>query len=421
MILFVDVRNTSHFPLFPTPIIFNNYNMKPFLSFFIIGLLAHAMMAQDKPTSGFQFTTIYDLPTTSVKDQNQSGTCWSFSTISFIESEMMRMGKDSADLSEMFVVRHCYHEKADKYVRMHGAINFGAGGAFHDVMHVFETYGMVPEAEYKGLNYGSNSHVHGEFDNVLKGYVDQVIKCTDKKLTSAWLRGYDGILDAYLGALPTSFTYESKSYTPQSFAKERIGINPADYIEISSFTHHPFYSSFQIEIPDNWMWSSVYNVPMNDMTTIVQNALKKGYTVAWGADVSEKGFSFRNGVAIVPEADAKAFEGTERAKWESASEKDREKMLYSFEKPMKEKVITQEMRQQMFDNYETTDDHGMHIIGMVKDQNGTLYYKVKNSWNTDNVYKGYFYVSESFFLAKTTSIMIHKDAMPKEIAKKLSL
>jgi bleomycin hydrolase len=306
-------------------------------------------------------------------------------------------------------------------VRLHGSLNFGAGGAFHDVMYVMQNYGLVPEDAYRGLNYGYHEHVHGEFDNVLKAYVDEVIKCKDKKLSTAWMKGYDGILDAYLGELPQSFTFKNVSYTPQSFVQKLVGINPDDYIEIGSFTHHPFYSSFIIEIPDNWLWGSIYNVPMNDLTSIIQNALNNGYSVAWGADVSEKGFSYRNGVAIIPETDPKAYEGTERAKWEKASEKEREKMLYSFDKPVKEKVITQEMRQQSFDNYETTDDHGMHIVGMVKDQNGNIFYKVKNSWNVDNPYKGYFYASEAFVLFKTMDIMIHKDALPKDVRKKLSL
>jgi len=397
-----------------------------FISSLFIVLLSVSLYAQDnkettKKEEGYKFTTIVDLPATSIKDQYRSGTCWSFSSMSFLESEMLRLGKDTADLSEMFAVRLCYSDKAIKYVRLHGFLNFGGGGAFHDVTYVLKKYGMVPEEAYKGLNYGEDNHVHGELDEVLKDYVDGVIKNKNKKISTAWHNGFDGILDAYLGKLPEEFEVNGKTYTPQSYAKEVVGLNPDDYVEITSFTHHPFYTKFAIEIPDNWLWDDVYNVPLEDLKEIFHYALEKGYTIAWGADVSEKGFSFRKGIAIVPDENVKDMAGLERAKWEKMTKSEREQMLYNFDGPVKEKEITQEMRQKAFDNYKTTDDHGMHITGMVKDQTGKIFYKVKNSWNTNNKYNGYFYASEPFVLYKTMDIMIHKDALPKEIRKKLGI
>ncbi len=399
--------------------------MRLISSLFII-LFSMSVSAQNKNDTtkqdkGYKFTTIVDLPATSVKDQYRSGTCWSFSTMSFLESEVLRIKKDTLDLSEMWAVRLCYSDKATKYVRLHGALNFGGGGAFHDVTYVMKKYGMVPESAYKGLDYGQDKHVHGELDEVLKDYVEGVVKNKNRELSTAWHNGFDGILDAYFGKMPDEFEVDGKKYTPQSYAKEVVGLNPDDYVEITSYTHHPFYTKFAIEIPDNWLWDDVYNVPLDDLKEIFHYALEKGYTIAWGADVSEKGFSFRKGIAIVPDEDTKDMSGLERAKWEKMSRSEKEKMLYNFDHPVKEKVVTQEMRQKAFDNYKTTDDHGMHITGMVKDQTGKIFYKVKNSWNTNSKYKGYFYASEPFVMYKTMDIMIHKDALPKDIRKKLGI
>jgi bleomycin hydrolase len=381
------------------------------------------MSAQEKKETeeGYDFEVIYDLDATSVKNQYRSGTCWSFSGISFLESEMLKAGKPEADLSEMFVVRNCYSDKATKYVRLHGSLNFGAGGSFEDVLYSWRNYGLVPEQAYSGLQYGEKKHVHGEMDAVLKAYVDAVITDENKKLTPVWHKGFDGVLDAYLGEYPETFTYEGKEYTPQSFAKEYTGLNPDDYIIVTSFTHHPYYSKFVFEVPDNWVWGEVYNVTLDDMKAIMNETLKQGHTFGWASDVSEKGFSFRNGVAIVPENDIEEMDGSEREKWETMSKEDREKMMYSFDGPVKEKHITPEMRQELFDNYLTTDDHGMHITGMVKDQEGNTYYKVKNSWDTNNKYDGYFYASESFVLLKTMNIMINKNTLPKDLKKKLGI
>jgi len=393
--------------------------MKIFAAF-LVWMMAMAVVAQ-APAEGYQFEDIYDLEATSVKDQHRSGTCWSFSGLSFLESEMIRLGKEPADLSEMFIVRHCYADKAEKYVRLHGHLNFGPGGAFQDVIYVLKNYGIVPEQACSGLCYGEESHVHGEMDEVLKQYVDGVIKNKNKKLSPAWKEGFNGILNAYLGELPETFEVDGKSYTAQSYAKEVTGLNADDYIQVSSYSHHPFYSQFVIEVPDNWLWGKVYNVTLDDLMAIMENSLETGYTVGWASDVSEKGFSHTNGVAIVPETNTKEMSGSERSRWETMSRTERNKALYSFDKPVEEKVITQEIRQEAYDNYQTTDDHGMHITGMSKDQNGTKYFKVKNSWNTNNKYDGYFYASESFFKYKTMSIMIHKDALTKELKKKLGI
>ena len=392
-----------------------------FVFLFAISLVAQNDKKEVKEDEGYKFTTVVDLPATSVKDQYRSGTCWSFSALSFLESEMLRMGKDSVDLSEMFVVRYCYSDKATKYVRLHGSLNFGGGGAFGDVTYVLKNYGLVPESAYKGLNYGQDNHVHGEVDEVLKDYVDGVIKNKNKELSSAWHNGFEGILDAYYGDLPEKFEVNGKTYTPKTYASEVVGVDADDYVQLTSYTHHPFYNSFVIEVPDNWLWEEVYNLPLDEFNEVFQHALKEGYTIAWGADVSEKGFSHGKGLAIVPETDVKEMSDSERSKWEKLSKAEMQREMFSFDKPVKEKVITQEMRQKDFDNYKTTDDHGMHITGMVKDQNGTIYYKVKNSWNTNNKYDGYFYASEAFVLYKTMNIMVHKDALSKQIKKKLGI
>ena len=371
---------------------------------------------------GYQFTPIKEIPCTPVKDQNVSGTCWSFSGLGFLEAEMLRLGKPAVDLSEMFVVYHAYSDKAIKYVRLHGSLNFGAGGAFHDVTNVIKQYGIVPEEVYKGLNYGEEKHVHTELDHLLLDEVKAVVDNPSKKLTSAWHDVIDGTLETYLGKLPEQFKYQGKDYTPQSFAQEVVGLNMDDYVEVSSYTHHPFYTKFMIEIPDNWSWNEVYNVPLNEMEEIIDNAINTGYTVAWAADVSEKGFvTSKKGIAVIPVVDKTSMTETEVAKWERMSEKDKNEELFKLPKPGKEKLITQELRQIDFDNYQTTDDHGMLIVGTAKDQAGTLYYKVKNSWGDYNDYHGFFYASKAYIEYKTMSIMVHKDAIPKNIRKKLNL
>jgi bleomycin hydrolase len=322
----------------------------------------------------------------------------------------------------MFVVYHAYSDKALKYVRLHGSLNFGAGGAFHDVTNVIKKYGAVPEEVYSGLNYGEEKHVHGELDRTLLDQVKVVVDNPNKKLTTAWFDAFNGTLDTYLGKLPENFNYQGKEYTPQTFASDFMGLNMDDYVEITSYTHHPFYTKFIIEIPDNWSWDEVYNVPLNELEEIIDNSINMGYTVAWAADVSEKGFSTsQKGVAVIPVVDKENMTDAEIAKWEKKTEKERNEELYKLSKPGKEKLITQEIRQVDFDNYQTTDDHGMLIVGTAKDQNDNNYYKVKNSWGDYNDYDGFFYASKPYVKYKTMSIMVHKDAIPKNIRKKLNL
>ncbi|MFB6340801.1 aminopeptidase C [Saccharicrinis sp. FJH62] len=387
----------------------------------IIMVLFIASGASAQTDSGYVFTTIKDLPATPVKDQYRSGTCWSFSGLSFIESEVLRKGGDTLDLSEMYVVRKCYDYKAEKYIRMHGTINFDAGGAFFDVFWVLDHYGLFPESAYKGLNYGEDKHVHGEVNGALQSFVKSIETNKNKKLSTAWKGAVDGILDAYFGKIPESFVYDGKTTDETDFTHKYVDVDPSDYVSITSFTHHPFYEKFILEIPDNWLWGASYNVPLNEMAEICRYAVENGYTIAWGGDTSEKGFSFKNGMAIIPDADTEDMSDLERAKWENMSQNDRDRKLYTFDKPGSEKKITQEIRQEEFDNYQTTDDHGMHITGMVRDQNGTVYYKVKNSWNTNNIYDGYLYMSEPYLKLKTMNFVVHKDAIPKEIRKKLGI
>lgn len=373
---------------------------------------------EKKKEEGYKFTDLKRLPTTSVKSQDRAGTCWSWSTISFLESEMIRMGKDSTSLSPLFIVWNTYDGKADKYVRMHGNMNFGQGGASADVTWAIKKYGIVPLSVYSGLNYGEEVHVHGEVDDILKAYVDAVVKNSNKKLSTAWKHGYDGVLNAYLGEKPEKFNYKGKEYTPQTFAKEAAGLNMDDYISLTSFTHHPFYEQFAIEVPDNWIGEMSYNLPLNEMMDVLDKAIDNGYTFSWGSDVSEAGFA-RGGLAVVPLADTKEMSDAEIAKWVKMPERDKNAEL--LKKPGKEKEITQDLRQKEFDNYQTTDDHGMHVIGKAVDQIGNKYFIVKNSWGKYGDYEGYLYASYPFVAYKTTSVMIHKDALPKELKKKLGI
>ena len=373
-----------------------------------------------KEPQGYQFTDVKVNKTTPVKDQNKLGTCWSFSGISFLEDELLRITGKEYDLSEMWVVRHCYNDKADKYVRMEGKINFAQGGGTTDVGYVYDRYGMVPESAYRGLEYGEEKHDHYEMEPALRGIVDAVNNKKGKKST-AWKKAFNGVLDAYLGKLPETFEYEGKTYTPQSFAK-MLNLNMADYIPVTSYTHHPFYTTFPLEIADNWLWEDSYNVPLEEMKAIVDNALDNGYSIAWGADVSEPGFKWTDGYAVLPKKKTEAdLSGTELARWVTLSDKERENENNDVSKPREEIVVTQDLRQEMFDNHETTDDHGMVIMGKAVDQNGTRYYKVKNSWDTNQKYGGFFYVSEPYFMGKTMSILVHRDAIPAEIAAKMNL
>lgn len=369
--------------------------------------------------AGFKFTDVKLVKTTPVKDQNKSGTCWCFAGTSFMEDEIMRKGGPELDLSEMYTVRHCYLDKADRFIRNYGDVNFAQGGGLHDIIYVWGKYGIVPEEAYTGLQYGEKKHDHYEMEAGMKGYLKGINTKPGKKLTTAWKRGFEGIVDAYLGEEPASFTYQGKSYTPQSFAAS-LPIDLNDYIAISSFTHHPFYQNFALEVPDNWMSSQYYNVPLDEMQAVVDNALDKGYPVMWAADVSEGGFKWKDGYAVLPkEIDTQDMDNTELSRWVKLSDKERADKRYEIDGPCAEMEVTQEVRQQMYDNQETTDDHGMEIVGKAVDQAGNPYYKVKNSWDTNQVYDGFFYVSIPYFRAKTMGVMVNKEALPKDTAKKV--
>ncbi|MDE6628216.1 MAG: C1 family peptidase [Muribaculaceae bacterium] len=369
--------------------------------------------------TAFVFTDVVTLRTTPVKDQNKSGTCWCFAGTSMFEDEILRKGGQPLDLSEMFTVRQCYLDKADRYVRMYGGTNFSAGGSILDVPYVWKNYGALPESAYPGLNYGEEKHVHGELDAVLKAYLDAVIAKPNKRLSTSWRKGVEGILDAYLGEVPATFTVDGKEYTPRSYA-ESLGLVPDDYVALTSFTHHPFYAPMVLEVSDNWLWGQYMNIPVDELKATVDNALEKGYPVVWAADVSEGGFKWNKGVAVMPKERTQAdMEGTELARWVKLSDKERAEKQFDFNAPVEEIEVTQESRQEMFDRQETTDDHGMELVGTAVDQKGNHYYKVKNSWDTNQVYDGFFYVSEPYFLSKTLSILVHRDAIPKNVAKKL--
>ncbi len=353
----------------------------------------------------FTFTDVINLENTSVKDQGSSGTCWSYSGNSFIESEMIRMGKKPVELAQIFTARNAYVEKGKMYVKMHGAVTLGEGGAFHDVMNMYKKYGTVPRSAYTGLQEGQTRNNFSEMSKMSESVLASVIK--NDKLSENWVKAYTSVIDTYLGEAPTEFTYEGKKYTPKTFADQVVGVKAEDYVEISSLKEYPYYTKFTLLVPDNWSFDQVYNVKMDELVETVDNALKNGYTVAWAGDVSEKGFSWKNGVAFVPEIDFAQMTAEQKAEM--------------FNGPKAEKKVTEDERQKAFDNYETTDDHGMHITGVAKDQNGKEYYIVKNSWGLSNDYKGYMYMTKEFMKYKATAIMLHKNAVPKAVAKKLEI
>lgn len=359
--------------------------------------------------SDYKFTVVKSLDATAVQNQNQTSTCWSFSSLSFFESELIRMGKGKDfNFSEMYIARKAYPMKADNYVRMHGRTNMSEGGGFPDVVAVLKKYGMVPEEVYTGKKNPKEPHNHSVLEATLKGIVNAVADDKNTKIDfEAMHTVVENTCDAFLGKAPEKFTYKGKEYTPKSYA-EATGINPDDYVFLTSFSHHPFYSTFSLEVPDNWNWQTMYNLPLNEFQEVMQHAITTGYSFAWAADISEKGFRFKDGLAIVPETPITDMTDAEKADL--------------VKKPHAQLKITQENRQLAFDNYETQDDHGMHIVGLVKDQNSTPYYIVKNSWGKDrNECDGYFYASEAYVLYKTTNIMLHKKAIPAAIAKKLGI
>ena len=372
----------------------------------------------EKADTGFVFTTVKENPITSIKNQNQSGTCWCFSTLSFFESELLRMGKGEHDLCEMFVVHKTMEDRAAQTVRTHGDVSFAQGGSFYDVIYCMQNYGIVPQEAMPepGTLYGDTLPNHNEVDLVATAFVDALATSKLKKLSPVWKQAFSGIYDAYLGKCPEKFTYKGKEYTPQSFF-ESTGLNPDDYISLTSYTHHPFYEPFVLEIQDNWRWGQSYNLPIDELMEVFDNAINTGYTIAWGSDVSEQGFT-RDGIAVMPDAEkVQELSGSDMAHW--LKMKPEEKKLNS--KPQPQKWCTQEERQEAYDNWETTDDHGMQIYGIAKDQDGNEYYMVKNSWGKAGKYNGVWYASKAFVRYKTMNIVVNKKALPKEIAKKLGI
>ena len=400
----------------------NEYDMKKafllFAAMTVLSLTGVQSQAQVKPAD-YQFTTVKEIPVTSMKNQYRSGTCWCFSALSFLESEVIKAKNLKADaypdFSEMFIIRNSNHDRALKYVRLNGYLNMAAGSGFGDVLEVIRDYGLVPQSAYSGMNYGYDLPVQGELDAVLKGYVQAVVKNPNKKLTPVWPKGFDGILDAYLGVVPETFVENGVTYTPASY-RDAMGINPDDYVNISSYTHHPFYSQFAIEVEDNWRWGLCYNLPLDEFMAVIDNAVDNGYTVLWGGDVSEAGFT-RDGLAILVDTANKATSGSDQERWVGKAE-DKPAAAKELAKELQ---VTQETRQQMFDEKTSTDDHGMHLYGTAKDQNGTKYYLIKNSWGVTGAYDGVWYMSENFVKGKTLNFVVNKKALPKDIAKKLGI
>lgn len=387
-------------------------------SLILIGALA--LSPASVFAQGYQFTEVVTVPATPVKNQASTGTCWCFATTSFMESELLRKGKGTYDLSEMFIVRQKYmNQLQDNYVRQ-GEGNIGQGSLSHTFKRAFDQVGIVPEDVYTGINYDSDRHNHGELTKYLQGIADTAVKL--KKRSPEYYELVNSLFDIYLGKLPEKFTYQGKEYTPKSFAAS-LGLNMEDYIELTSFIHHPYYTKFDVEVHDNWEHQLMYNLPLEEMMQTMDYALNNGFSVCWDGDVSEKGFSFKHGVAINPEVKiVEDYAGTDRARFEKMDEKGRLEEVYKFEQPYPEIKVTPEVRQAGFEEYVTTDDHLMHLTGITKDQNGTKYYITKNSWGTDrNTFGGYLNMSDSFVRAKTIYILVHKEAIPKEIKAKLGL
>ena len=398
-----------------------------FLAAALVAMTAAAQPRQAAPSlvrpTDYQFTTVKELPITPMKNQANSGTCWCFSALSFFESEIIKAKNLKADaypdLSEMFVVRHSYHDRAIKYVRLNGYLNMAQGSGFGDVLEVMRDYGIVPESAYHGMNYGTELPAQGELDGVLKGYVQAAVKNPNRKLTPVWMKGFDGILDAYLGGLPETFVENGVTYTAESY-RDALGINLDDYVNISSFTHHPFYTQFAIEVEDNWRWGLCYNLPLDEFMAVIDNAINNGYTVAWGGDVSESGFT-RDGLAVLVDTNVKPT-GSDQERWVGPAAPGAPAARPEPRKELpKEIEVTQENRQQWFDEKTSTDDHGMHLYGIAKDQNGTKYYLIKNSWGVTGAYDGMWYMSEAFVKGKTLNFVVNKKALPKDIAKKLGI
>ena len=397
---------------------------KSILSVVLLAVTVLGAQAQQRPAApvnpkDYTFTVVKENPITSVKNQNRSGTCWCFSGLSFLESEVIKAKglKDPAlypDFSKMYIVRRSYYDRAIQFVRLDGHMNFAVGSDFGDVLETAKKYGLVDQKAYSGLQYGYDLPVQGELDAGLKGYVNAIVKNPNRKLTKVWPKGVDGILDAYMGEVPETFVVNGVTYTPESY-RDAQGLNLDDYIGFTSYTHHPFYTAFAMEVCDNWRQSLSWNVPLDELMAIIDYAVDNGYTVAWGGDVSEPGFT-RNGLGILVDTEVKATSGSDQERWVGkAEEKPVEKVA------VKEIKVTQELRQEWYDEKTSTDDHGMHLYGIAKDQNGTKYYMIKNSWGEAGEYKGLWYMSEEFCKGKVLNILVNKKAVPKEILKKIGI
>ena len=399
--------------------------MKKLIAIMALAGLTSSLSAQTPATKDANepnvFTTVKDARITSIKNQANSGTCWAYSGQSFLEDELIRTGKGDYDLSEMFVVSHTYRDKGRKYVRLHGKLNFAQGGSFYDVLYVLKNYGAVPRSVLPGLNYGTTKNQHGEMEAGLKAFLDAVITNPNGKLSTAWYPAFESIIDQYLGKLPEEFTFKGKKYTPKSYA-QTLGLNADDYVSLTSFTHHPFYSKFALEIEDNWRWAESYNLPIDELMRTMEHAIDKGYTIAWGSDVSEQGFT-RDGIAVLADVEEIETKGSDQARWVGLNRGERhtllQKLIHSANVP--EIDPTQEYRQKGYDNFELTDDHGMVIYGIAKNQIGRKFFMVKNSWGETGEYKGHWYASYNFVKGKTMNIVLHRSAIPEDIAKKLGI
>lgn len=392
------------------------------LACFALNVSAAKKKATPKDANKPVFTIIKENPITSVKDQNRSGTCWDYSTLSFFESEILKATGKTYDLCESFVANKTYMDRAIQVVRFHGDCQFAQGGSAEDVLATMKQYGICPEGAmpFPGSLYGDSLNNFGEFFSVLEPYVGAVAKSSAKKISNQWKVGMQGILDAYLGKCPEKFTYEGKEYTPKSFMNS-LGINLNDYVSVTSYTHHPFYTTFAVEVQDNWRFPQSYNVPMDEMMEIIDNAVNEGYTIAWGGDVSEEGFT-RQGLAYaVDTKKTESLAGSDMARWLKLTADKKRNIIDSLGCKVPEIVPTQQMRQERFDNWELTDDHGMLIYGIAKDQNGKEYYMVKNSWGESGKYKGIWYMTKSFIAANTMDFLINKNAIPAKIRQKLGL
>lgn len=387
----------------------------------VLALNANAADKKDNPNKPV-FTVVKENPITSIKDQNRSGTCWDYSTLSYFEAEILKATGKTYDLCESFVANKTYFDRAVQVVRLHGDCQFSEGGSCYDPLYCIQHYGICPEdaMPFPGSLYGDSLNNFKEFFGVLTPYVESVAKSKNDKLSPAWKNGLQGILDAYLGKCPTTFTYEGKQYTPLSFAAS-LGLDWNNYVTFTSYTHHPFWTAFPVEVQDNWRNPNSHNVPLDDMMRIIDNAIMNGYTVAWGGDVSEDGFT-RDGLAYMYDTKKiQSLDHSDMARWLKLTKTEKKNIVDSLGVNVPEITPTQKQRQERFDNWELTDDHGMLIFGIAKDQNGKEYYMVKNSWGETGDYKGIWYMTKNFIAANTMDFMVNKNAVPKDILKKCNI